>query len=168
MNLDSPLDDDALKNLVDVCGDPERFGEFVMALEKRRAGTGSKAAALIRMLRGVVDMVAKTDPGRLEPLLRNMAQGFGKLSPELLMELLSSEAGRADAAADLVLRVAARMTDSTLGGFVARGVMAEGAPPRAWRRRSRRWCRTRNAGRGCWKSPRPRWRSRRSAPRKIS
>ena len=126
MNLDSPLDDEALRNLVEMCGDPERFGEFIIALESADGGTGSKAAALIRMLRGVVDMVAKTDPSRLEPMLRNMAQGFGKLSPELLMELLSSEAGRADAAADLVLRVAARMTDATLGGFVARGVMAEG------------------------------------------
>lgn len=126
MNLDSPLDDEALRNLVEVCGDPERFGEFILALENSEAGTGSKAAALIRMLRGVVDLVAKSDPSRLEPLLRSMAQGFGKLSPELLMELLSSEAGRADAAADLVLRIAARMTDTTLGGFVAQGVIAEG------------------------------------------
>ena len=126
LNLDSPLDDEALHNLVEVCGDPERFGEFIEALETAEGGTGSKAAALIRMLRGVVDMVSKTDPSRLEPMLRSMAQGFGKLSPELLMELLSNETGRADAAADLVLRVAARMTDATLGGFVARGVMAEG------------------------------------------
>src|SRR5207244_2398907 len=64
MNLDSPLDDDALKNLVDVCGDPERFSEFVVALENSEGGTGSKAAALIRMLRGVVDLVARTDAGR--------------------------------------------------------------------------------------------------------
>jgi hypothetical protein len=42
------------------------------------------------------------------------------------MELLSKEAGRANAAADLVLRIAARMTDTTLGGFVARGVISEG------------------------------------------
>jgi hypothetical protein len=126
LNLDSPLDDEALRHLVDVCGDSERFSEFILALEQSDAGTGSKAAALIRMLRGVVDLVAKTDPSKLEPLLRNMAQGFGKLSPELLLELLSTETGRADAAADLVLRIATRMTDNSLAGFVSQSVIKEG------------------------------------------
>ena len=127
LNLDSPLDDEALHELMQVCGDVERFSEFIMTLEQTsEVGTGSKAAALIRMLRGVVDLVAKTDPAKLEPMLRTMAQGFGKLSPELLLELLSAEKGRADAAADLVLRVAARMTDASLGGFVAQNVIKEG------------------------------------------
>jgi HEAT repeat protein len=127
LNLDSPLDAEALRHLVEVCGDAERFSEFILALEQNGdAGTGSKAAALIRMLRGVVDLVAKTEPSKLEPLLRNMAQGFGKLSPELLLELLSTETGRADAAADLVLRIATRMTDNSLGGFVAQSVIQEG------------------------------------------
>jgi hypothetical protein len=126
LNLDSPLDDEALRHLVDVCGDSERFSEFILALEQSDAGTGSKAAALIRMLRGVVDLVAKTDPSKLEPMLRNMAQGFGKLSPELLLELLSTETGRADAAADLVLRIATRMTDNSLAGFVSQSVIKEG------------------------------------------
>ena len=127
LNLDAPLDDEALRHLVEVCGDAERFSEFMLALEQNAdSSTGSKAAALIRMLRGVVDLVAKTDPSKLEPLLRNMAQGFGKLSPELLLELLSTETGRADAAADLVLRIATRMTDNSLGGFVAQSVIKEG------------------------------------------
>jgi hypothetical protein len=126
LNLDSPLDDGALRNLVEACADVERFGELVLTLEHSDGDTGSKAAALIRMLRGVVDLVAKTDPSRLEPLLLNMAQGFGKLSPELLLELLSTDTARADAAADLVLRIAARMTDTTLGGFVAQSVIKEG------------------------------------------
>ena len=127
LNLDSPIDDDTLRGLVDVCADPERFSEFILALEETGdAGSGSKASALLRMLRGVVDLVAKTEPGKLEPLLKNIAQGFGTLSPELLMELLSTEAGRADKAADLVLGVASRMSDATLGGFVARSIIAEG------------------------------------------
>ena len=70
--------------------------------------------------------MARTDPSKLEPLLKNVAQGFGTLSPELLLELLSTEQGRADKAADLVLQVASRMTDTSLAGFVARGVIAEG------------------------------------------
>ncbi len=126
LNLDSPLDDDTLKNLVGVCLDSDRFSEFVLALDHNDTGSStSKAAALLRMLRGVVDLVARTDPGKLGPMLQNLSEGFGKLSPELLLELLSTEPGRADAAADLVLQVASRMTDETVGGFVARSVMAE-------------------------------------------
>ncbi len=127
LNLDSPLDDDALKGLLEVCGDPERFSEFVVALEQNGdAGMASKASALLRMLRGVIDLVARTDPAKLEPLLRNVAQGFATLSPELLLELLSTDEGRADKAADLVLQIASRMTDTSLASFVARGVVSKG------------------------------------------
>jgi hypothetical protein len=127
LNLDSPLDEEALLRLTEVCGDPERFSEFVLALEESgETSMGSKASALLRMLRGVIDLVSRTDPMKIEPLLKNIAQGFGTLSPELLLELLSTEEGRADKAADLVLQVASRMTDATLGGFVTKGVLAEG------------------------------------------
>ena len=127
LNLDSPLDEEALRGLVEMCGDPERFSEFVLELEQSgETNMGSKASALLRMLRGVIDLVSRTDPTRIEPLLKNIAQGFCTLSPELLLELLSTEEGRADKAADLVLHVASRMTDATLGGFVAKGVIAQG------------------------------------------
>jgi len=127
LNPDSPLDDDTLKGLLEVCGDPERFSELVLALEQNgETGMASKASALLRMLRGVIDLVSRTDPSKLEPLLRNVAQGFATLSPELLLELLSSEDGRADKAADLVLQIASRMTDTSLASFVARGVVSQG------------------------------------------
>jgi hypothetical protein len=127
LNLDSPLDEETLRGLMEVCGDPERFSEFVLALEQNgETNLGSKASALLRMLRGVIDLVSRTDPTKIEPLLKSIAQGFGTISPELLLELLSTEQGRADKAADLVLHVASRMTDATLGGFVANGVIAQG------------------------------------------
>jgi hypothetical protein len=126
LDLDSPLDDEALRGLMEVCGDSERFSEFVLALEENgETSMGSKASALLRMLRGVIDLVSRTDPTTIEPLLKNVAQGFGTISPELLLELLSTEKGRADKAADLVLHVASRMTDTTLGSFVANSVIAQ-------------------------------------------
>jgi HEAT repeats/PBS lyase HEAT-like repeat len=127
LDLDSPLDEDALRELLEVCGNAERFSEFLLALEQ--SGTtsmGSKASALLRMLRGIVDLVSRTDPARTEPILKNLARGFGTISPDLMLELLSTEEGRADKAADLVLQVASRMTDETLGAFVANGVIAQG------------------------------------------
>jgi len=127
LNLDSPLDDAALRELLDVCNNAERFSEFVLALEQNgETSMGSKASALLRMLRGVVDLVSRTDPTKMETLLKSVAQGFGTISPELLLELLSTEEGRADKAADLVLQVASRMTDESLGEFVANGVIAQG------------------------------------------
>ncbi len=126
LNPDTPLDDATLRGLLDVCADSARFGEFVMAIEENgELGMGSKDSALLRMLRGVVDLVSRTDPAKLEPLLKNIAEGFGTISPELLLELLSTEEGRADKAADIVLQVASRMTDATVGGFLARSVTAQ-------------------------------------------
>jgi hypothetical protein len=125
--LDAPLDDETLRDLLDVCSDPERFSQFVTALEQNdEASAASKASALLRMLRGVIDLVSRSDPGRIETILRSVAQGFGTLSPELLLELLSTDEGRADKAADLVLQIAGRMTDGTLGSFVARAVVTQG------------------------------------------
>lgn len=127
LNPESPLETGTLRSLLDACGDPDRFGQLVVELEQSvETGVGSKAAALLRMLRGVVDLVSKTDPDTLEPLLKNIAQGFRAISPELLLELLSTQEGRADKAADLVLQVASRMTDATLGEFVARRVISQG------------------------------------------
>jgi HEAT repeat protein len=125
LNLESPLDEETLRSLLEACGDPERFSELLVMLENGENSISSKASALLRMLRGVLDLVSKTDPGKLESLLKNIAQGFGTISPELLLELLSTEEGRADKAADLVLQVASRMTDDTLGKFVAHGVISQ-------------------------------------------
>jgi HEAT repeat protein len=127
LNLDSSLDEETLKGLLDVCANHERFSDFIVELEKNgQTSMGSKASALLRMLRGVIDLVSKTDPSKIEPLLKSIAQGFGTLSPELLLELLSTEAGRADKAADLVLQVAGRMTDASLASFVARNMINQG------------------------------------------
>ena len=41
------------------------------------------------MLRGIVEAVSKSEPERLEPVLRNMAGAVGQLSPDTLLELLS-------------------------------------------------------------------------------
>jgi hypothetical protein len=130
LKLDSPLDDETLKSLVDICGNAQKFSELVLTLQAGDMSTGSKASALLRMLRGVVDMVARTEPNKLESLLKSLAEGFGTLSPELLLELLSNERGRADSAADLVLQVADRMTDKSVGGFVAKEMIAQGGASR--------------------------------------
>ena len=42
------------------------------------------------MLRGIVEAVSKSEPERLEPVLRNMAGAVGQLAPDTLLDLLSN------------------------------------------------------------------------------
>jgi hypothetical protein len=122
------LDEKTLQALLEVAGDADRLAELVLLVEERATGHGgirSQTAALLRMLRGIVEIVSRTDPQRLEPVLGNMAVALGGLSPRLVLELLSKQHDRADAAADLVLQVVSRMTDGTIAGFVANSVVAE-------------------------------------------
>ena len=121
------LDEKTLKTLLDVAGDADRLAELVMLLEERAGSGGIRAqtAALMRMLKGIVEVVAKADPERLEPVIRNMAVAIGGLSPELMLELLSSQKERAEGAADLVLQVVNRMSNGTIAGFVAKNIASE-------------------------------------------
>ena len=121
------LDERAIRALLEVAGDAERLAELVVLLEERASGGGIKAqtAALIRMLKGIVEIVAKTAPDRLESALRNMSTAVGGLSPELMLELLSGQRDRAEGAADLVLQVVNRMSDGTVAGFVAKNIVAQ-------------------------------------------
>lgn len=122
------LDDKTLKGLLDVAGDADRLAELVVLLEERGGSGGgirAQTAALMRMLKGIVEVVAKTDPERLEAVMQNMAVAIGGLSPELLLELLSGQKERAEGAADLVLQVVNRMSEGTIAGFVAKNIVAE-------------------------------------------
>lgn len=121
------LDEKAVRALIEVAGDADRLAELVVLLEERASGGGIKAqtAALMRMLKGIVEIVAKTAPERLESALRNMSAAMGGLSSELMLELLSGQRDRADGAADLVLQMVNRMSDGTIAGFVAKNIIAQ-------------------------------------------
>ncbi len=62
------LDEEALRALLEAAGNSEQLAEFIKEVETRagaEAGIGARAAAVLRMLRGLVDAVVKTDPARL-------------------------------------------------------------------------------------------------------
>jgi hypothetical protein len=90
-------------------------------------GVGIKTAALMRLLRGVVDTVTKSDPEKLEPALRNMAAAVGNLSPDMVVDLMA-QPGESEDGAEIVRAVVSRMTDRTIARFVARNVVAESSP----------------------------------------
>jgi HEAT repeats len=129
------LDDEAIRALLEIAGDADRLGDLVAALETRAAeggaGVGAKTTALLRMLHGIVEAVSKSEPDRLDPVLRNMASAVGQLSPDMMMGLLSHGSGTQGDADDeetprLVSAVVSRMSEGTIARFVSRNVMTEG------------------------------------------
>jgi HEAT repeats/PBS lyase HEAT-like repeat len=122
------LDEDAIREFIGIAADADKLAHLMSTLEERAdgagGGLGAKTAALLRMLRGIVDAVSKHEPERLEQVLHNMASGIGQLSPETLMGLLTA-AGDAEEGPRLMSAVVSRMTDGTIAQFVARNVIAE-------------------------------------------
>jgi hypothetical protein len=123
---------DGVRELLDVAGDAGRLADVMSALDKTTGSTestgaiGAKSAAVLRMLRALVDAVSATDPARLEPVLRNMAAAIGHLSPDTLLELLHRRDDHAQAP-QLMNAVVSRMSDGTISRFVARHVAADGS-----------------------------------------
>jgi hypothetical protein len=128
--------------LLAVAADANRLGELMGTVEEAATGQGgisARSAALLRMLRTIVDTVSKREPDRVEPVLRNMASAVGRLSPDSLMGLLAQRGaevaagsaggagGDAGGGGDLVAAVVDRMTDGTISKFVARQVISEGS-----------------------------------------
>ena len=90
-------------------------------------GIGAKTAAVLRMLRGIIDVVSKNAPDRVEPILQNMAASVGHLSPEMLLGLLEKRRS-ADEGAQVVQAVTSRMSEDTIAAFVSRQVIAQSSP----------------------------------------
>lgn len=125
------LDEEAIREFVSIATDDARLAEVISSLEARADGTGGglnlKTAALLRMLKGIVEAVSKQAPERLDPMLHTMATAVGQLSPDTLMGLLTT-AGDAEEGPRLMTAVISRMTDGTIAGFVSRNVIAETSP----------------------------------------
>ena len=122
------LDEESIAELLGVASDPEKLAELLTAVEGAvadSAGVTAKTAALMRMLRGIVEAVSSRDPERMEPALRNMASAVGGLSPEMMLGMFSQRGDRDDGPR-LMNAVVNRMSDGTIAKFVARNVVAEG------------------------------------------
>jgi hypothetical protein len=126
------LDEAGIRELLGIAGDPERLGDMMETLEQSadgEGGIGAKTAALMRMLRGIVEVVSKNDPDRLEPVLRNMASAVGQCSPDMLLGLIGHRGTAGDDDGPrLVQAVVSRMSDATIAKFVARHVMSDSTP----------------------------------------
>jgi hypothetical protein len=120
------LDEAGILELLKVAGDSEQLASLMASLENSAGMTGGidvKTAALMRMLRGIIDAVSQRDPEQTEPVLKNMATAVGQCSPEMLLGLVG-QPGDDDEDPRLVQAVVSRMTDATISRFVARNVVS--------------------------------------------
>jgi bilin biosynthesis PecF protein len=85
-------------------------------------GLGLKTAALMRMLRGIIELVSQKQPQQLEPVLKSMAVAVGRCSPDILLGLLGPQTDQE--APQLMHAVVSRMTDATISRFVSRHVIS--------------------------------------------
>jgi hypothetical protein len=128
------LDEAAVQALLDLAGDSAKLEEMLATVDQRAVeegrGLSGRTTALLRLIQGLVHAVTQKDPGRLDPVLRKIATAVGRLSPDMMVSLLSSGAepdarGGSGDAANVVDAVVSRMSDRTISGFVARHALAE-------------------------------------------
>lgn len=125
------VDDAALKALLEIVGEPTKLQQLMTELEQTAAkspqGVELQTAALLNMVRGLVDYVSRTDPKALNTVFEQFGRGARHLSVEAMIALLS-ERKRPEAMAGSVNVVSAlieSMNDSSVAGFVADAVVAE-------------------------------------------
>ncbi len=124
------VDESGIRELLGIAADSEKLAALMASLERSTDGSGDgggiglKAAAMMRMLRGIVEVVSKKDPEQLEPVLKQMATAAGHCSPDMLIGLIRQSSG--DQGPQLMQAVVGRMTDTTISRFVSRHVIADG------------------------------------------
>ncbi len=123
------LDDNTFEALLRIVGDPDKLQQLLTQLEEAAAKTGpeGKAAAVLSLLRGLVDYVSRTRPDQLENIFKQVGGAAGAFSAEMMAELLA-QADKPDAMAgttNVVRAMTTRMTDASIAQFVSGSVIAE-------------------------------------------
>ena len=125
------VDDAAMRAVVDIIKDPGKLEQLMQTLEATAArspqGVELQTAALLNIVRGLVDYVGRTDPQQLNTVFEQFGRGARHLSVEAMIALLA-ERKRPEAMAGSVNVVSAlieSMSDGSVAGFVADAVVAE-------------------------------------------
>ena len=121
------LDEATIAALVELTGNPDKFGEFLSRLQDAGGAetkVGARAAALLKIIRSLVDHVTRRSPEGLDPMLRNVAQASSRLTPDMMLAMLSQrDEGTSDGV--MVGQIVDRMNDRTIASFVAGNIVAE-------------------------------------------
>lgn len=123
------LDELLIEALLGAAADPARFNELVAMVQARAGGGGISAqtAALVKLLRGVVEHVTRSAPDQMDPILRNVSAMAAKLTPDAMLEFLKRDLpfGQGGGSIDAVGEFVRRMADDQVAHFVSNSVVAE-------------------------------------------
>jgi hypothetical protein len=121
------LDEETISTLLELAGDPARFGEFLARLQQAGGADttlGARAAALLGILRGVVNAASTRGPDDLDGALQSIAQATSRLTPDMMLGMLA-ERDRPDGHGPMVGEIVHRMNDRTIASFAAGSIVAE-------------------------------------------
>ncbi len=121
------LDERTLAPLLAIVDDPEQLGAFFDRLQNEpgEARVGARAAALLRILNGLVRVLESRPAGEVDAMLQSVASATSRLTPDMMMALISqarSGDGQERSVASEVIR---RIDEPTVASFVASSVMAQ-------------------------------------------
>jgi HEAT repeat protein len=119
------LDESSLAELFQIASDDTQFKDFTEQLVSR-SSEGGKKEIVLKVLQALADYVARTQPDQLDRSLRQIAGVLPKLTPDLVVTLITTGVPLADGAErpgiDLPGEVRARISDRTVSEFVANSV----------------------------------------------
>jgi hypothetical protein len=123
------LDDTAFEALVRIVNDSDKLRKLMTDLEAAagKGGAEAKAAAIMSLLRGLVEYVSRTTPDQLEQIFKKVATAAGAFSAETMAELLA-QADKPEAVAgttNVIQAMTSRMSDATIAEFVSKSVVSE-------------------------------------------
>lgn len=123
------LDEETMRTLLDLADDVERLTELTRHIDEQAAGLGgarSQARALVRLLELMAKAALTSGDERLDTVLKNAAVAAGRLSPDVMLELLTERyQAAASGGMNVVGEVVDRMSDATIATFVASSVVTE-------------------------------------------
>ncbi|PWT83930.1 MAG: hypothetical protein C5B57_05840 [Blastocatellia bacterium] len=122
------LNEEIARSLVEIASDRDRLAALLAEVDDRAAAGGlpERRTALVRLLSAILEAVARTDHDKLELVLRNMAVAVGRLSPDMMTELIAESQDAHAEGGRIVGEVLRRMTDATITSFVAQSVARDG------------------------------------------
>lgn len=124
------LDDNALDILLDILRSPDRLGDLTSLVNEHAAGAGEAGGhGFANLLGAIAGYTSQAHPDRLDSVYSTMADAAGRLSVDMLLQLLAARQqpggeeptiGRIDVATEIV----ARMSDTTVSQFVAKSIIS--------------------------------------------
>lgn len=121
------LDPETMRVLLEIAGDAGRLAQLTQRINddaSQLGGIRAQARALVRLFRAMAASAIACAPERLDQVLTNAAQAAGRLSPDVMLELLT-ERYQGGTEVDVVGEVVDRMSDATIASFVASSVITE-------------------------------------------